>query len=255
MIAWLLDGPSAEYVVTLPEPGEPKRLILESYTKAHSAEYQAQALIDLASRLGAEVEARTRGDWDRVREVVVHTSHHTHHVIGSGANDPQKTDPGASRETLDHSILYILAVALQDRRWHHVDSYLPERARRADTVRLWHRIRTVEDAQWTRRYHAVDAREKAFGGRVVVTLDDGSVIEGEQALADAHAFGRRPFARADYVAKFETLAGPMIEPTERARFLDVATSLTTLPAGRLGEIGIEAPPDRVAVEHLPAGLL
>ena len=58
----------------------------------------------------------------------IHTSHHTHNVIGSGSNDPQKLDPDASRETLDHSIMYILAVALQDGRWHHVASYAPARA-------------------------------------------------------------------------------------------------------------------------------
>ena len=29
-------------------------------------------------------------------------------------------DPNASRETLDHSIMYIFAVALEDGDWHHV---------------------------------------------------------------------------------------------------------------------------------------
>ena len=51
VIAWLLSGPEAVYTVPLPAPGEPKRAILETYTKEHSAEYQAQALIDLARRL------------------------------------------------------------------------------------------------------------------------------------------------------------------------------------------------------------
>ena len=37
-------------------------------------------------------------------------------------------DPKASRETLDHSIMYILAVALEDGRWHHINSYTPKRA-------------------------------------------------------------------------------------------------------------------------------
>ena len=50
-IAWILDGPEATYAVPLPEAGEPKRAILESYTKEHSAEYQSQALIDLAFRV------------------------------------------------------------------------------------------------------------------------------------------------------------------------------------------------------------
>ena len=51
VIAWLLDGPKAEYHVPLPEPGEPLQAILETYTKEHSAEYQSQAPIDLAFRL------------------------------------------------------------------------------------------------------------------------------------------------------------------------------------------------------------
>ena len=52
VIAWLLDGPDASYEVPLPGAGEAKRGILDSYTKEHSAEYQAQAWIDLARRLG-----------------------------------------------------------------------------------------------------------------------------------------------------------------------------------------------------------
>src|SRR3546814_15349068 len=85
-----LDGPDAAYDVPLPGEGESKRGILDSYTKEHSAEYQAQAWIDLARRLGAEhPELR---DPANVASVVLHTSHHTHYVIGSGANDPQKYD-------------------------------------------------------------------------------------------------------------------------------------------------------------------
>ena len=33
----------------------------------------------------------------------------------------------ASRETLDHSIMYIFAAALEDGKWHHINSYTPER--------------------------------------------------------------------------------------------------------------------------------
>ena len=51
----MLGGPKAEYQVPLPEQGEPKRAILDSYTKEHSAEYQSQALIDLARRMGPKI--------------------------------------------------------------------------------------------------------------------------------------------------------------------------------------------------------
>ncbi|MGH4031979.1 MmgE/PrpD family protein [Actinomycetota bacterium Odt1-20B] len=227
-LAWMLDGPGADYTVRLPGPGEPRRAILDTYTKEHSAEYQAQAVIDLARRLREKT-----GPLDRVRSVVLHTSHHTHHVIGSGANDPQKYDPTASRETLDHSVPYIFAVALEDGVWHHERSYAPERARRPETVALWRKISTVEDPEWTRRYHDPDPARRAFGGRAVLTLDDGSVIEDELAVADAHPAGARPFQRPAYEGKFRTLADGTVAPADQDRFLAAAAHLADLGAADL----------------------
>src|ERR1700733_14559634 len=48
VIAWVLDGPQAHYQVPVPAGGGPKRAILDSFTKEHSAEYQSQALNSLA---------------------------------------------------------------------------------------------------------------------------------------------------------------------------------------------------------------
>jgi len=240
VIAWMLSGPEAEYHVPLPDPGEAKRAILDTYTKEHSAEYQSQALIDMARRLGPRI-----GDLSKVKNIAIHTSHHTHYVIGTGANDPQKMDPKASRETLDHSIMYIFAVALQDGGWHHEASYAPERAGRPDTVALWHKIHTVEDDEWTRRYHSRDPNEKAFGGRVVVTLQDGRTIEDQIALADAHPLGARPFAREQYIAKFRTLADGIVEPHEQDRFLETVERLPRLSADGLTGLTVSVPPERL----------
>ncbi len=252
VIAWLLDGPDAAYTVPLPAPGEAKRGILDSYTKEHSAEYQAQAWIDLARKLhGEHPELR---DPANVESIVLHTSHHTHYVIGSGANDPQKYDPTASRETLDHSIPYIFAVALQDGGWHHVDSYKPERAARPDTIALWRRITTAEDAEWTRRYHSEDPAEKAFGGRVEIRMADGSTIVDEIAVADAHPLGARPFAREDYIRKFRILAEPVLEPAEIERFLDLAQRLPELTADEVRELNIVAREGVIASAPNPRGL-
>ncbi|MBY0383444.1 MAG: MmgE/PrpD family protein [Xanthobacteraceae bacterium] len=227
-IAWLLSGPKAQYIVPLPEKGEPKRAILETYTKEHSAEYQSQALIDLARRLGPKI-----GDLSKVDSIVIHTSHHTHYVIGTGANDPQKMDPHASRETLDHSIMYIFAVALEDGGWHHERSYASERAQRPATVALWHKISTVEDPDWTRRYHSPDPKEKAFGGKVVVKLKDGKIIEDELAIADANPLGARPFKRPDYIKKFRTLSEGIIATAEQDRFIAAVEDLSSLKPGDL----------------------
>ena len=226
-IAWMLHSPERTYTVPLPEAGEEKRAILETYTKEHSAEYQSQAPIDLARRMKATLEDKGLATAD-IESIVLHTSHHTHYVIGTGANDPQKMDPNASRETLDHSIMYIFAVALEDGTWHHVDSYAPERANRPETIELWHKVSTVEDEEWTRRYHSQDPNEKAFGAKAVITFADGTVVEDEMAVADAHPFGARPFAREQYIAKFRTLAEGLVSQEEQDRFLAAAENVENL---------------------------
>jgi 2-methylcitrate dehydratase len=246
-IAWLLSGPEHVYEVPLPEPGEPKRAILETYTKEYSAEYQSQALIDLARRMGPKV-----GDFSKVKEILIRTSHHTHYVIGTGANDPQKMDPTSSRETLDHSIMYIFAVALQDGGWHHVKSYAPERAQRPDTVALWHKISTVEDPAWTERYHAPGA-DKAFGGQVIITMEDGSVIQDELAIADANPLGARPFARPQYIEKFRTLAEGIVSREEQDRFLGLVDRLATLSADEVKALNFVVSADQLGAQA-PAGI-
>ena len=258
ILSYILNGRTARdqgkspyeptYIVPLPGAGEAKRAIMDTYTKEHSAEYQSQALIDLAFKLGQRIE-----NFDDVQSIVLHTSHHTHYVIGTGAGDPQKMDPNATRETLDHSIMYIFAVALQDQTWHHVDSYAPERASRADTVRLWHKISTVEDPEWTRRYHTHDPAEKAFGARVVITMSDGSVLEDEMAIANAHPLGARPFGRAEYIQKFKTLTDDILEPSESERFLELVQRLPELSAEEVGNLN-PVVSDGVLIENPKPGI-
>lgn len=255
VIAWMLGGrggdatsPGASatgasqplYHVPLPAPGEPCRAILDSYTKEHSAEYQAQAWIDLAFKLRQQI-----ADLKTIREIVIHTSHHTHFVIGTGANDPQKSDPNASRETLDHSIMFIFAAALHTGCWHHVKSYAPEVVQHPEVVALWKKITTREDAEWTRRYHSIDPKEKAFGGRVEITFNDGKKLADEIAVADAHPLGARPFARSNYIHKFKTLTADLISAQESERFIKAAQRLGELRAGELSALNVVLPPDKL----------
>ena len=249
VIAWVLSGRTQAdskgratvydptyYNVPLPAPGEAKRAIMDSYTKEHSAEYQSQALIDLAFRMREQIK-----DLEAIDKIIIHTSHHTHYVIGTGANDPQKMDPKASRETLDHSIMYIFAVALQDGRWHHVDSYAPKRAARKDTVALWHKIETVEDAEWTRKYHSKDPNELSFGGRVEIIFKDGTRLVDELGVANAHPNGARPFGRADYINKFRILTEGILTAREVNRFLADVQDLAKIPAGELHVLNVALP--------------
>jgi len=234
VIAHVLSGPNAEYIVPLPDINEEKKAILETYTKEHSAEYQSQALIDLARSLNKKV-----GNISNIDSIEIHTSHHTHYVIGTGANDPQKMDPKASRETLDHSIMYIFAVALEDGKWHHVNSYTPARANKKSTVELWQKIKTFEDKEWTQKYHDPDPNKKCFGGRVVIKMNDGKQIEDEISVADAHPSGKRPFTRSNYIEKFNLLTDGAVDTKEAKRFIKDVENLRKLKSNELFKLNIE----------------
>ena len=56
VIARILDGKKALYKVPLPKKNEQKKAILETYTKEYSAEYQAQALIDISKKLNMKIK-------------------------------------------------------------------------------------------------------------------------------------------------------------------------------------------------------
>ena len=233
VIARILDGKKALYKVPLPKRGEAKKAILETYTKEYSAEYQSQALIDLAKKLRNRIR-----NLNQIKKIDIFTSHHTHYVIGTGANDPQKMDPNASRETLDHSIMYIFAVALEDGDWHHIKSYTRARATKKSTIKIWQSIKTHEDKKWTRKYHDPNPKRKSFGAKVVVTLNNGKKITDSLERADAHPYGARPFKRGNYINKFLTLTKGILEKKESDRFIKVVQKLKKLKPGQLGKLNL-----------------
>ena len=234
VIARILDGKNAKYNVPLPKKNEQKKAILETYTKEYSAEYQAQALIDIAKKLNKKIP-----NLNNIKKIDIYTSHHTHYVIGTGANDPQKMDPKASRETLDHSIMYIFAVALEDANWHHVKSYTKARANRKSTIKIWHNIKTHEDKKWTKKYHDSNPKNKSFGAKVVVTMKNGKKISEQLERADAHPYGARPFQRKDYIKKFKTLTDNIISRKESLRFIKTVQNLKKIKKGQLTKLNIE----------------
>ena len=234
VIARILDGKNAKYFIPLPKKNESKKAILETYTKEYSAEYQAQALIDIAKKLNNKIP-----DLNNIKKIDIFTSHHTHYVIGTGANDPQKMDPNASRETLDHSIMYIFAVALEDGDWHHEKSYTKSRANKKSTIKIWKSIKTHEDKKWTKKYHDPNPKKKSFGAKVVITMNNNKKYSEELERADAHPYGLRPFKRNNYINKFKILTDKILSPKESNRFLRDVQNLNNLKNGQLNKLNIE----------------
>ena len=154
-------------------------------------------------------------------------------------------DPNASRETLDHSIMYIFAVALEDGNWHHVKSYTKARANRKSTIKIWRSIKTHEDKKWTKKYHDPDPKKKSFGAKVVITLINGRKITEQQDRADAHPYGSRPFKRKNYINKFLTLTESILDKKESERFLKNVQNLRRLKPGQLDRLNIEVRKNKI----------
>ena len=147
-------------------------------------------------------------------------------------------DPNASRETLDHSIMYIFAVALEDGDWHHIKSYTKSRANRKSTIKIWKSITTHEDKKWTRKYHDPNPKNKSFGAKVVITLNNGKKIADSLERADAHPYGARPFKRKNYINKFLTLTNGLLDKKESDRFIKIVQNLKKIKSGQLGKLNL-----------------
>lgn len=233
ILAVLLGGKEGE--VTLPARDQPCRAILDTMPKAHSAGYHGQAIIDLALRLHGRL-----GDLSQVKSIILRTKRMTHVVMGSGSGDPDKWDPNASRETLDHSAPFQFARALVDGNWHHDTSYDPARISTRDFVALWQKVQTEEDPDWNRRFDVALPIDKDHGARAVICFADGRRLEEELAVADSHPRGAAPWGYDDYRRKFETLSAPYVSAPAAQDFLTSARSLVTLDPTSLHNLGLVA---------------
>ena len=90
-----------------------------------------------------------------------------------------------------------------------------------------------------KKYHDPDPNKKCFGGRVIIKMRDGTKIEDEISVADAHPAGNRPFERANYIEKFRTLTEGIISNKESERFLKAVQNLRKLKSGELTKLNVE----------------
>jgi 2-methylcitrate dehydratase len=81
-------------------------------------------------------------------------------------------------------------------------------------------------------------------------MKDGSVIDGELAVANAHTLGATPWQRPDYVRKFRMLTEGIIASAEAERFLAAVARLPALRADELAGLSLRLP-DGALDEALP----
>ena len=115
--------------------------ILETSIKYYSAEYHSQAAIDAALQLRKEI-AR-----ELIREIKISTFKVAVQIIGG---EPEKWGPN-SRETADHSLPYMVAVALLDGELG-PSQFTDERIRDPQLKSMIKKIKVRSDPNLTKRY-------------------------------------------------------------------------------------------------------
>lgn len=172
------------------------------------------------------------------KKIVLETSHHTHHVIGTDAQDPQKIDPDSPRGTLDHSIMFAIARCIQTGEFHKDRAYQMTQAEKDELRALMARIETQFDQRWEDLYHDQDPNVQAYGGRMIVTLADGNEVADEKTRANAHPGGDTPWQRPDYEAKLADYTRDLVSDAERVRFIEAVNGMDAISGDDLATINL-----------------
>jgi 2-methylcitrate dehydratase len=155
--------------------------------KFFATEYHAQAPLALALAL------RDRVRVEDIETIDVRIYAMAHSEIGS---EPAKWDP-RTRETADHSLPYMLSVALRDGRVGPA-SFEPERYLDPGLRPLMNRIRVAEHPDFTRRF------PQELVSEITVVTRSGQRVTERADYPKGHA--RNPMTDADVETKFRDLS-------------------------------------------------
>ncbi|MFM0721675.1 hypothetical protein PQQ73_35890 [Paraburkholderia strydomiana] len=165
--------------------------------------------------------ARQIGNINRIKAVEIRTSHEGWFSAGK---DRQKWAPETS-ETADHSLLYIVALAMFDGDIT-LSSYTPQKLRDSAIRAFMQKIQVVDAPEMTRLY------PKYAATVVTATQDDGSTVA--RRVDNVPGFANHPMQRTDFEKKFRantvSARGPRQadEALAAVRSLDQSTSISTI---------------------------
>jgi 2-methylcitrate dehydratase len=181
-----------------------------TFLKRYNAEIHSQ------SALEALLELRETHDLDprAVERVELETFQVAYDIIGGGEEGDKKQI--RTKEQADHSLPYLLAVALLDGQVM-PEQFAPERIVQADVQNLLRRVEVRPAADLTARFPAEHAC------RLRLHLANGTTLAADKA--DYAGFLTRPMSWDQAQEKFERLAADAIEPQLAA---ELAAAVATL---------------------------
>jgi 2-methylcitrate dehydratase len=191
-----------------------QRCILKKYNAEIHAQSALEGILELKATHNIRPEAIARIEVD-IFDVA-------YHIIGGG-EEGNKYEV-RSKEEADHSLPYMLAVALLDGEVSPAQ-YAPERILRDDVQTLLRKVIVRPDTALSARF------PEEMPCRLQVTLQDGQTFR--IVKTDYEGFFTRPMTWDHVVAKFERLAAPYTSATLRQQISEAVANLDTIRVSEL----------------------
>jgi len=141
-----------------------------------------------------------------------------YHIIGGG-EEGDKTAV-QKKEEADHSLPYMVAVAILDRQVM-PEQYRTDRILRQDVQSLLRKVVVHPSQEYSQRF------PDEMPCRIILTLSDGRTVVKEKR--DYEGFCTRPIHWETVVHKFEQLSAPYIDPSAGREIVDAVANLETIP--------------------------
>jgi 2-methylcitrate dehydratase len=187
--------------------------VTRTVVKKYNAEIHSQSSIEGLLELRDEAGFHS----DDVVSIDVQVFDVAHNIIGGGEEGSKVIV--RTKEEADHSLNYMLAVALLDGTVM-PEQYRPERIVRPDVQDLLRRIRIRPRQDFSDRFPA------EMPSRLTVHLKDGRTVEREKR--DYEGFTTRPMTWEGALRKFHALASPYTEETLRGQIVDAVAKLDAI---------------------------
>jgi 2-methylcitrate dehydratase len=192
--------------------------VRRTFLKRYNAEIHSQSALEAL----LELRAAHAVDPDQVERIELDTFQVAYDIIGGG-EEGAKTEI-RTKEEADHSLPYLLAVALLDGQVL-PEQFAPERIVRADVQALLRRVQVRPADDLSARFPT------EHPCRLRLVLANGTVLTAEKR--DYAGFLTRPMSFEQARQKFERLAAPEAPPALVAELADMVASLDELGVGDL----------------------
>jgi 2-methylcitrate dehydratase len=200
--------------------GEDLERVRRTFLKRYNAEIHSQSALEALLELRETHDV----DPDEVKRVELETFQVAYDIIGGG-EEGDKTQI-RTKEQADHSLPYLLAVALLDGQVM-PEQFVPERILRPDVQALLRRVEVRPAADLTARFPA------EHPCRLRVELAGGIALAAEKS--DYQGFLTRPMDWDTVAAKFDRLAGRRADDRLRRRIKDAVAGLEEITVRELTE--------------------